>query len=79
MNIPSFSALLDRTKLFRTVQDVCEQVNQCEKKTNIEFEAGKNALEVNSEGGMYIYGVGGYDGTNAGEEGVKTLQEVLGE
>ena len=79
MNVPSFNALLDKTKLIKTVQEVSEAVNDCESKTSIEFEAGKNAIEVDADGGVYIYGVGGYDGTNAGGSGIKTLQEVLAE
>ena len=73
MNIPSFDALFSsREKLVRTVQDLCQDSNSNQTATS--------AQEVDPETkGLYIYGVGGYDGTNAGEEGVKTLQEVLTE
>ena len=37
----------------------------------------KNAFEVMQNGDIYILGIGGYDGTNAGQSGVKTLQYVL--
>lgn len=37
----------------------------------------KNAEETKTDGKKYITGIGGYDGTNAGGEGVKSVQEVL--
>lgn len=37
----------------------------------------KNAEEIMSDGRYYLYGVGGYDGTNPGD--AKTVQEVLTE
>lgn len=37
----------------------------------------KNAFEVMQNGDVYVYGIGGYDGTNAATEGVQTLQEVI--
>lgn len=37
----------------------------------------KNAQEVMENGDFYVIGIGGYDGTNAGKEGVQTLQEVI--
>lgn len=39
----------------------------------------KNAQEVMVNGDYYIVGIGGYNGANINEEGVKTLQEVLNE
>ena len=39
----------------------------------------KNAHEIKFNGDHYIYGVGGYDGTNFDSEGVQTLQEVIEE
>ena len=38
----------------------------------------KNAWEIMANGDAYLYGVGGYDGTNALSEQAKTLQEVVG-
>ena len=38
---------------------------------------GKNAHEIMANGDHYVYGVGGYDGTNATSEDSKTLQEVI--
>ena len=37
----------------------------------------KNAFEVMQNGDIYAYGVGGYDGTNAGQNGINTLQDSL--
>ena len=37
----------------------------------------KNAHEIMRNGDMYVYGVGGYDGTNAGESDVMSLQQIL--
>lgn len=39
----------------------------------------KNAHEIHLDGKHYIYGIGGYDGTNSQTEGVKTVQEVVEE
>ena len=39
----------------------------------------KNAHEIHFDGKHYIYGIGGYDGTNSQTEGVKTIQEVVAE
>lgn len=39
----------------------------------------KNAHEIMDNGDHYVFGVGGYDGTNPAEEGVKTLQETISE
>lgn len=39
----------------------------------------KNAVEVMANGDIYVLGVGGYDGTNAGAQDVKTLQQFLEE
>ena len=76
MNVPSFDALFSsRDKLVRTVMDLCEQSNSNEAAT----ETIESAIEVDANKGLYVYGVGGYDGTNAGQSGVKTLQEVLTE
>ena len=38
----------------------------------------KNAWEIMANGDAYLYGVGGYDGTNALSEQAKTLQQVVG-
>lgn len=38
-----------------------------------------NALEVNTDGDLYIKGTGGYDGTNITGTGVKSVQEILSE
>ena len=37
----------------------------------------KNAFEIMQNGDVYVKGIGGYDGTNAGASGVKTLQAVI--
>lgn len=37
----------------------------------------KNTHEIHKDGKHYIYGIGGYDGTNSQTAGVKTLQEVI--
>ena len=37
----------------------------------------KNAEETKTDGKKYIIGIGGYDGTNAGTEGVQSLQEAM--
>lgn len=39
--------------------------------------ARKNAHEIKFNGDHYVYGLGGYDGTNAISEDSKTLQEVI--
>lgn len=39
--------------------------------------ARKNAFEIMQNGDIYVLGIGSYNGTNAGANGVKTLQEVL--
>lgn len=39
----------------------------------------KNAVEVMENGDAYVIGIGGYDGTNAAQPGIKTLQTVLSE
>jgi len=39
----------------------------------------RNAIEVMQNGEIYIIGLGGYDGTNAGVSGVKSLQVLLAE
>ena len=38
---------------------------------------GKNAFEIMANGDIYVLGLGGYDGTNALRDDVKTLQELL--
>ena len=40
-----------------------------------DYQARKNAHEIKYNGDHYVYGVGGYDGTNPGNS--KTLQEVI--
>ena len=37
----------------------------------------KNAWEVDWDGNIYIYGIGGYDGTNITSSNVKSVQEVI--
>ena len=37
----------------------------------------KNAFEIMQNGDVYVKGLGGYDGTNAGASGVLTLQAIL--
>lgn len=37
----------------------------------------KNAFEIMQNGDIYVVGLGGYDGTNAGQEGILTLQQFL--
>ena len=39
----------------------------------------KNAHEIHLDGKHYVYGIGGYDGTNSQTEGIKTVQEVAEE
>ena len=39
----------------------------------------KNAHEIHLDGKHYVYGIGGYDGTNSQTEGIKTVQEVVEE
>lgn len=38
----------------------------------------KNAFEIMQNGDVYVKGVGGYDGTNAGVSGVFSLEKLLG-
>lgn len=45
---------------------------QEDKRYNIE-----ETLDIDNDHKKYIYGIGGYDGTNPDAEGVKSLQEVL--
>ena len=42
-----------------------------------DYDNRKNAQEVMQNGDFYVINIGGYDGTNINEEGVKTLQEVI--
>lgn len=37
----------------------------------------KNAFEIMQNGDAYLYGVGGYDGTNASASGIKTVQQLI--
>lgn len=37
----------------------------------------KNAWEIDLNGNIYIYGIGGYDGTNISSSNVKSVQEVI--
>ena len=37
----------------------------------------KNAHEIHVDGKHYIFGIGGYDGTNSQTAGIKTVQEVI--
>lgn len=43
----------------------------------LEFENSKNAFEIMQNGDIYVIGLGGYDGTNAGEPNIKTLQNII--
>ena len=43
------------------------------------FSDRKNAHEIMANGDHYVYGLGGYDGTNATSEDSKTLQTVVTE
>lgn len=60
--------------------DICENPNAIyqiaghgnDTKYNLE-----ETLNYNNKHKKYIYGVGGYDGTNSNTEGIKSLQEVL--
>ena len=69
MNIPSKSVLIYRDKLIKTVQQLCEESNNAQQ--------WQKAFEVTDTGGLYLMGVGGYDGTNADDPETKTLQQVL--
>lgn len=40
-------------------------------------EGRKNAIEVMQNGDLYVIGLGGYDGTNAGSSGVKSFQTYI--
>ena len=42
-------------------------------------EDRKNAEEIHVNGDKYVFGIGGYDGTNSQTEGIKTVQEVAEE
>lgn len=37
----------------------------------------KNAEEIKTDGKKYVIGIGGYDGTNAGEQNVQSVQEAF--
>ena len=41
------------------------------------INARSNAIELKDNSDLYIYGIGGFDGTNAGTSGVQTLQTVI--
>ena len=41
------------------------------------YSARKNAFEIMENGDAYLYGVGGYDGTNGGSAGVGSTQSVI--
>ena len=43
----------------------------------VSAEQKANALEVKYNGDLYIQNVGGYNGSNSGEEGVKSIQKLL--
>ena len=79
MNVPSYEALLDKETRLNVLREVCEIVNGLQ----VSDANNKAAMEATSDGDLYINGnlyvngVGGYDGTNAGEDGVETLQEVI--
>ena len=42
-------------------------------------EDRKNAEEIHLDGKHYVYGIGGYDGTNSEDDDVKTVQTVVNE
>ena len=69
MNTPSYNVLLNKEKLIKTVQDLCNNINEVQETTSI-FKVGNNNA-------LYIIGVGGFDGTNEDDPEVKSLQEVL--
>jgi len=73
MNVPSIEALLDKETRLNILRELCEIVNDLQASD----ANNKAAMEATSEGDLYVKGVGGYDGTNAGEENVLTLQEVI--
>ena len=73
MNVPSYEALLDKERLLKVIRELCEKVNALENNS----ATIKEGIEVISNGDVYISGVGGYDGTNAGEDNILTLQEIL--
>lgn len=39
----------------------------------------QNAIEIMQNGDVYVMGIGGYDGKNAADAGIKTLQQVIAE
>lgn len=41
------------------------------------MNARSNAIELKDNSDLYIYGIGNFDGTNAGSSGVQTLQTVI--
>lgn len=73
MNTPSYNALLQKDKLIKTVQELCENSN----KTEQAVSKMATAFEVTDTGDVYVMGIGGYDGTNADDPETKTLQQVL--
>lgn len=79
MNVPSYEALLDKETRLNVLRELCEIVNNLQA-SDANYKAAMNATsdgDLCINGNLYVNGVGGYDGTNAGEDGVETLQEVV--
>ena len=79
MNVPSIEALLDKETRLNILRELCEIVNNLQA-SDANYKAAMNATsdgDLYVNGNLYVNGVGGYDGTNAGEDGVETLQEVI--
>lgn len=68
-----------REKLVKTVLDLIEKVNNLgSKTTTLEGKATMlDLMKKTDDGKLYVNGIGGYDGTNSGETGILTLQEVI--
>ena len=79
MNVPSYEALLDKETRLNVLRELCEIVNNLQA-SDANYKAAMNATsdgDLYINGNLYVNGVGGYDGTNAGEDGGETLQEVV--
>ena len=72
MNVPSYSALIYRDTLIKTVQELCENSNSAASSI-----ASYDSMFKVAGTSLYIVGVGGFDGTNEDDPNVKSLQEVL--
>ena len=79
MNVPSYEALLDKETRLNVLRELCEIVNNLQA-SDANYKAAMNATsdgDLYINGNLYVNGVGGYDGTKSGEDGVETLQEVI--